>query len=208
MTETYYAIAGWFAGISTEIKAVLLTLVVTIIWNEYREWQRNRVDRRQLASMILAEVLNQAAFVIHLGGIVNFALGKGAWMPSSDMSRYMPPSPHVFMSMVDRLPILGAALAANVVAYNDNIDRARTFVGLLPQDVSADELARVRFSEVALAMRFAAEIGQVIIPQLRAASAPIKSAMHETIVTRLLSSLEAVRSGGSPTVDPNARQAA
>ena len=125
---------SWFSGIGTEIRAVLLTLFVTIVWMEYRDWRKTRAERQRIASMVVAEILNQRAFIVHVGSIANYLVAQNTWTTRTDLVRLMPPPPLVFTAMVDRLPVLGAVLSGNVVAFYDTLDRARTFALANPTD--------------------------------------------------------------------------
>lgn len=191
----------WIGGLGPEITAVFITLLVTIIWTECREWLRERRERRRVASVLAAEILSQAAFVVDLGSAINFIVEKRTFTNRADLIRLLP-SPHeVYSNLIDRLPILGASLGSNLIAFYDSVDRARHYTLNLPDEMEDDPTCAVRIGEIALAAKMASEIGLLIIPRLLNLSAgPFRGEMHKTILSATLSGLDAVRSGKSPSV--------
>jgi hypothetical protein len=196
--------AGWLPSITDTIWGVLITLGVTILWTHIRDALKSRKDRQRLAAVLLAEVLNQAAFIIHLGSSVNFVLGQKMWTQRADLLRMMPSKPLVFEAMVQRLPILDAKLCGNIVTFYECVERVRSFVDHLPEEMATEEAAQVRFGEISFATSMAAEVGQSIIRDLITISTPPFGGNVAVILT----GLAALRAGGSPSTDPILHKAA
>jgi hypothetical protein len=189
--------------VSAEIKAVLITLAVTIFWNWYTDLRKDSHERRRLASMLLAEALNQAAFIVIIGSAVNFTLKQRTCTTREDLMRMAPAGHPVYLSMISRLPVLGARLSANIVALYDTIDRASMLIARMPSEHTSDESTQVRLPEIAFALQMGAEIATSVIHDLRSIAGRTSSASHEMIVTTIIARLAAIRRGESPNVDAN-----
>lgn len=188
-----------FGEISSEVKAVLITLLVTVFWTEYRELRVAKIKKKRIASVMFSEVLNQAAFVVHLGSVVNLLISKETWTTRAELARFMSSKPLVFEGLIAELPLLGTPLSGNVVTFYESLERARTYIAMFPEDIAIDPLATVRLSEVATAMRMASEIGQSIIRDL--SEFADRREINNGIVNEILNGLDMVRRGGSPSLD-------
>lgn len=188
---------GWFGSLSSEIVAVLITLAVTIFWNVAREWFENRRQKRRVAAMLLSEVLNQSAFVIHFGSAVNFLMANKTWSQRAELVRMLPVEPIIYPAMIAQLPVLGPSVASGVISFYDSVARTASFASQLPDDPATDPMIRVRLQELELGSKFSASLGHSIIGDL---SKLAGTEMAPNVPT-ILEHLADVYKGRFPTMD-------